>query len=164
VGSSCLPQRASKAGRVGARRAPLDRHQPHRVLPYLLDDPSSSRRTSRLPTALRTPTAFESTTLASKADRTRRQLPPQAAALSTRSERSNVGQRCVPLPRLCPLLWLSLASSLAALRYACSLGLLLGGVRLLTGPHTGEGWGREGERRSGEPSCPGASTLEAATP
>jgi hypothetical protein len=148
-----LSAKASMEGtRVVARRAPLDRHQPHRRRAVPSRRPSSSKRRRRLLAASsQTPAARSAyRTPTPEADRKRRRLPTQADALSTRSKRSNVGQRrCVPLPRLCPLLWLAfLLRASLPLKYPSSLDLLLGGVRLLTGRHAGEGCGSRGREKS----------------
>ena len=130
-------QRASQGASSHAEHPSTVTSLPRPAVPPRLA--SHLRLMSGLATAPRTPTASEPTTPASEADWLRQQLPSQVEAQQRRS-------RCVPLPCLCPSLWLALASSLAALRYAYSLGLLLSGVRLLTGRHAREGCGREGER------------------
>jgi hypothetical protein len=149
--------------RVVARRAPLDSHQPPAPCrPYTTCLSSHAHEWAIYGTT--DPCRFQTddTRLQGRPDAATAALPSRRALDQVEAQQRRT--RCVPLPCLSPLLWLALASSLSAQKCTCSLGLLLDGVRLLTGPHAGEGWGREGERGSGEPSSHCASTLEAATP
>jgi hypothetical protein len=90
-GSSCRP---SEHQRQARRRTPsFPRPSPASPRPAVPPRLASHLRLmSGLPASPQTPAALRLSTPASKADRTRRRLPSQADALSTRSKRSNVGQ------------------------------------------------------------------------